>query len=187
MTKEKKYDPTITVYISPDRKKKIKDYALIGKITPNKLLKNIIETSMEELTVQKYIGLIHFHILYHEAKTKLLEGIKLVKNKDLPVDETEKIRPSSISVNDKTAKNLDKYAKMFKKNRNDFILYIIDMSLREIQILKSSGVLQTASFIVNVNDGIRKKWKKHFERTEKEIERFSKSEEIIISEKGDEE
>ena len=161
--KGSKEGKNISIYISGLNKiDELNAAAKKIKISRGKLVRNLVHTGIEEMTIQNNLGLIGFAIRLKKFKEHWSDFENAEKSEESQLKDTDKKEGVAITIwlsNDVITK-MDYFTeKLGYKSRSELAERLINMGLSDIGIFEITGTLQLAVII-------RDAWRKLFEEAE---------------------
>ena len=164
MAKKESKGRNISIWINDqDLMDRILKFSKKIKVEPRQFIKKSINVSIEEMMILDNIGYIRATLMFKSIKNQYLNSS--TNHEDTDIDNAEKIKPFSIMLDHEIIDQLDYFQqKLSFKSRNDLIIKLIKLNLRDLRYFDATGLLTLAVFL-------RDKWRKQFNETQEAIEK----------------
>ena len=176
MKKERKVN--ISIWIDEKKRDELEKHAQYFKLPRNKLIQNILDTGIEEIKIQKFLGIVQLSMLAKSIKDQWKKGVKNLKNTDDSVSPQRPPRGVNISLGLEPSiiSQVEELSEKLNLTRSKLIENMIDMGLTDLKILKRTGLADITVYIVKLKEN----WKKRFQETQESLEKG----ELVIKDKN---
>ena len=176
MKKERKVN--ISIWIDEKKRDELEKHAQYFKLPRNKLIQNILDTGIEEIKIQKFLGIVQLSMLAKSIKDQWKKGVKNLKNTDGSVSPQRPPRGVNISLGLEPSiiSQVEELSEKLNLTRSKLIENMIDMGLTDLKILKRTGLADITVYIVKLKEN----WKKRFQETQESLEKG----ELVIKDKN---
>jgi len=165
---KKKRGAYLSVWISHDILDQLDAAAEKVKLNRNKLIQNLIDTGIEEIKIQKKVGLVKLTMIMSTLKDQWLKAVQDAKEGDKK-DRRRSQRGVNISVwlDQGLIEDIEDYALKMDMSRSNLIERILEMGLTDLKILSKAGIIPLTMLLRDLKD----KWKNRFKKAEKAMEK----------------
>ncbi|WP_299977060.1 ribbon-helix-helix protein, CopG family [Desulfobacula sp.] len=161
----------VSIWLDPKIIRLIDNLAKRGHITRSEAIHNLIEVGYDELNLQKNIGLVKLTLLLRQFKQSVRPVINEAEKRIVVDGEHPKKGSVSIRLNTDLAIKIDHLANRIDLTRKSFIEYVLEFQIRTLKVaLSIPGFIEGIRSIRDLNEAIRKNWKKTFSKTQKVLE-----------------
>ena len=167
MKKERKVN--ISIWIDQEKLDELEKHARYFKLPRNKLVQNILDTGIEEIKIQKFLGIVQLSMLAKSIKDQWKKGIKNLKNTEGPASPQKPPRGVNISIGLEPSiiSQVEELSEKLNLTRSKLIENMIDMGLTDLKILKRTGLADITVYIVKLKEN----WKKRFQETQESLDK----------------
>lgn len=165
---KKKRGAYLSVWIRQDILEQLDATAEKVKLNRNRLIHNLIDTGIEEIKVQKAIGLVKLTMTMTRLRQQWRKAIADAKGEDRKGRKhSERGVNISIWIGLSLIEDIEDYAAKMNMSRSNLIEWLLEMGLADIKIISEAGIITLAMFARD----LKEKWQDQFDKAKKAMER----------------
>lgn len=159
---------TVSIWLSNKMLDDIDEAAEYASITRSKLIQNLMVVAFEEIDLFQSIGIARLAFASMELRKRWRKALEEAQN----IEEGKKSVAHrgvnlSIWVDRSQVEKIEELAEKLKMSRSELIEKLVDFGAAEILAIKRSGLRPVTVTIRDIQDTLKKKWKKMFKEAEK--------------------